>query len=160
MNLYIIFYHKRFDMVSLLVLQKRFHTTNQISSCQFYLTGYSIFRDIRALRSEENRLWLLPMCRSQGHRKWKLLITRMHSSRMRTGRALTVSRGGMTSSPPKNQAPPTPRKIRHPPKNTPPKNTPPEKSGTTPLKNQAPPLWTEWQTGVKILPWPKLRFGR
>ena len=22
------------------------------------------------------------------------------------------------------------------------------------------PLWTEWQTGVKILPWPKLRFGR
>ena len=23
-----------------------------------------------------------------------------------------------------------------------------------------PPLWTEWQTGVKILPWPKLRFGR
>ena len=23
-----------------------------------------------------------------------------------------------------------------------------------------PPLWTEWQTGIKILPWPKLRFGR
>ena len=23
-----------------------------------------------------------------------------------------------------------------------------------------PPLWTEWQTGVKILPWPQLRGGR
>ena len=23
-----------------------------------------------------------------------------------------------------------------------------------------PPLWTEWQTGVKILPWPQLRCGR
>ena len=29
------------------------------------------------------------------------------------------------------------------------------RAGRTP-----PPLWTEWQTGVKILPWPKLRFGR
>ena len=25
---------------------------------------------------------------------------------------------------------------------------------------QNPPLWTEWQTGVKILPWPQLRCGR
>ena len=26
--------------------------------------------------------------------------------------------------------------------------------------SDTPPLWTEWQTGVKILPWPQLHWGR
>ena len=30
---------------------------------------------------------------------------------------------------------------------------------TTP-REQTPPLWTEWQTGAKILPWPQLRCSR
>ena len=28
------------------------------------------------------------------------------------------------------------------------------------LRQTPPPLWTEWQTGAKILPWPQLRCGR
>ena len=68
------------------------------------------------------------------------LTTRMHSSRMRTGRTLTVFRW---------RAPPPPKK-RHPPRKfggtTPPKKTPPRKFGGTPpspgkirAKSRAPP---------------------
>ena len=75
------------------------------------------------------------------------LPTRMHSSRMRTGRTLTVFR--WRPSPPKNWRPP--RKIGDPQKfGDPPKNwTPPEKletPGTRPPRDQTPPLWTEWMT--------------
>ena len=68
----------------------------------------------------------------------------MHSSRMRTGRALTVS-GGMVhprifwgEKNEKKFGDPPPKNWRHPP----------------PPKNWKPPLLTESQTGVKILPWP------
>ena len=64
--------------------------------------------------------------------------------------------------PPKNWRPPEklgpPRKIGEPPKNW----RTPRKIGD-PLQGMLgypPPLWTEWQTGVKILPWPKLCFGQ
>ena len=95
--------------------------------------------------------------------------TRMHSSRMRTGRTLTVFRKFETPPPKKLKR--SPRKIGDPPPQKfggpPPENLeePPWKFGGPPWdqippRDQTPPLWTEWQTGVKILPWPKLRFGR
>ena len=112
--------------------------------------------------------------------------TRMHSSRMRTGRTLTVFRWRtppQKKTPPENlEEPPTPPKNLEEP---PPEDTPPWKFGDPPkkrppwkiwAKSGAPPhpppknlskIWStppceqnEWQTGVKILPWPKLRFGR
>ena len=98
----------------------------------------------------------------------KKTLTRMHSSRMRTGRTLTVFRWRDPPSPKIWRNPPpkiwrTPPKIwRNPPpkiwRNPPPKiwRNPPWKFGGTP----PPPLWTESHTPVKILPWPKLRFGR
>ena len=80
--------------------------------------------------------------------------TRMHSSRMRTGRALTVSGGGVGASQ-KNflgggELKKKGKKIGDPPETleTPPKNwRPPEKLETTP-----PPV--DRHTLVKILPWP------
>ena len=134
--------------------------------------------------------------------------TRMHSSRMRTGRALTVSGEGgggwcipeeifwgkrnwkkrkknfgdpqNLENPPENLE--TPLKIwRTPPENL--EEPPPQGvrdvlyylfanlsacrggvslAGGYPSMHWGRPLppWTEWQTGIKILPWPKLRFGR
>ena len=71
--------------------------------------------------------------------------TRMHSSRMRTGRTLTVFRW---RPPRKNWRPP--ENLEDPPKNW----TTPQKFGGTPLKIwrnppenlEEPPLWTEWMT--------------
>ena len=76
------------------------------------------------------------------------IMTRMHSSRMRTGRTLTVFRW---RTPPRKFWRNPPRKIR-------------AKSGAHPPKLEQnlehPPCeQNEWQTGVKLLPWPKLRFG-
>ena len=130
------------------------------------------------------------------------LQTRMHSSRMRTGRTLTVFRkledppgkfGAGTppkiwsrhppenleqAPPPKiwSRHPPRPPKIwsRHPPENleqAPPRKfgagtpPPPRKFGAgTPRKFGAgtppTPPSVDRHTLVKILPWPKLRFGR
>ena len=82
--------------------------------------------------------------------------TRMHSSRMRTGRTLTVFRKLEQTPPPKIGAdtPPPKNWSRHPPKIW--SRHPPEKLEQTP-----PPCeQNEWQTAVKILPRPKLRFGR
>ena len=77
----------------------------------------------------------------------------MHSSRMRTGQTLTVSRKiGDTPCPEKLETPP-PKNWR-PPRNWRDYPPPPEKLETPPS------LWTESQTPVKTLPWPKLRFGR
>ena len=143
-----------------------------------------------------------------------IIPTRMHSSRMRTGRTLTVFR--KLEDPPRKFGAGTPPKIwsRHPPKNleqAPPKfgaGTPPKIWSRHPPKNleqappkiwsrhppnleQAPPkIWSRhppkiWSrhpppkfgagpppkfgagtppvdrhTLMKILPWPKLRFGR
>ena len=123
--------------------------------------------------------------------------TRMHSSRMRTGRSVTVSGGGglhprrnfgekklekklelkkIELPPPKNWRPlwkiedlsknwrppqkletpkklETPWKIGDPLKNwRPPQNWRPPKNWRPP--GRPPPLLTESQTGVKILPWP------
>ena len=116
--------------------------------------------------------------------------TRMHSSRMRTGRTLTVFRKLETppkiwsrhpAPPPKiwNRHPPPKIWSRHPPKKfgtcTPPKiwsrhpprkfgaGTPPKKFGADPPKiwsRHPPPPPVDRHTLVKILPWPKLRFGR
>ena len=111
-----------------------------------------------------------------------LTSTRMHSSRMRTGRALTVSGGGgvhprrifwgekklkkkkkekkiWRNPPPENFRPPRkigdPPKISDPPKigDTPRDQTHPPKFQTPP-GTRPPPLLTESQTRVKILPWP------
>ena len=66
----------------------------------------------------------------------------------------------------------TPPRIRHPPDQTPPWGSDTPRDQTTPPRirhppgtrhtprDQTPPLWTESHTPVKILPWPKLRFGR
>ena len=108
-------------------------------------------------------------CRKQTLTDTKLAIkTRMHSSRMRTARSSSHLGGVSTrhppgTRPPCNQtAPPeqapqdqeplgpgTPPRIRHPPGTRPP--------GAGPPGTRHPP-WTEWQTGVKILPCPKLRL--
>ena len=83
-------------------------------------------------------------------------LTRMHSSRMRTGRTLTVFR----CRPPRKFGGTPPPKIWRPPENL---ETPPRKFGGTPPSENLetpPPPWTESQTPVKTLPWPKLRFGR
>ena len=113
----------------------------------------------------------------------------MHSSRMHTGHALTISGGGGASQqdffwgekeigkkrnwkkkekknfrPPRKFGADTPPKIwsRHPPKNSRPPlrkfgaDTPPENSRPPPKiwSRHSPPLLTESQTRVKILPWP------
>ena len=90
--------------------------------------------------------------------------TRMHSSRTRTGRSLTVFRslllrggcllpgggclllgGGVCSRGVCSQG----------------GLYPPGPGGGLPGQITPPPCeQNEWQTGVKILPWPKLRFGR
>ena len=79
--------------------------------------------------------------------------TRMHSSSMRTARSLTdriswyQAGGCMACMPPWPCMPPG----MHTP---PPPCTPP----SHPTGHACPLLWTEWQTGVKILPYPKLRL--
>ena len=107
--------------------------------------------------------------------------TRMHSSRMRTGRALTVSGGGgwcipeeilgkknlkkkkknwrppqkLETTPRKLEYPPPPRKIGEPPQiGDPPPGTRPPPPGTRspPPGTRSPPV--DRQTLVKILPWP------
>ena len=119
----------------------------------------------------------------------KRTTTRMHSSRMRTARSLTVSHCIR-----KNHARPPPDKTMHTPQikpGMPPQiklcMLPPNKTmhaprikprmppwikpcmpplatthappqPCTPRNHARPPLWTEWQTGVKILPCPKLRL--
>ena len=121
----------------------------------------------------------------------------MHSSRMRTGRTLTVFRwrtppkiwrNPPKKTPPKKFGATPPKKDTSPPKiwrnppkkrpplkiwRNPPKKRPPQKFGGTPkirAKSGAPPQKkleqnlehppVDRQTPVKILPWPKLRFGR
>ena len=91
-----------------------------------------------------------------------LTTKRMHSSRMRTGRTLTVFR--KLETPPGTRTPP-PKIWSTPPQKKFGADTPPSprKFGAdTPPKiwSRHPPLWTEWHTLLKILPWPKLRFGR
>ena len=76
--------------------------------------------------------------------------TRMHSSRMRTTRSLTVCRS-------RSICPGRRGSACHA---CPPPRTPPPHA-THPLPcspRHARPRWTEWQTGVKILPCPKLRL--
>ena len=75
--------------------------------------------------------------------------TRMHSSRMRTGRSLTVSGEGLAKiwRPPEKLE--TPQKIGEPMKNW----RPSRKIGDPPGPDHPPP-WTELQTHVKTLPWP------
>ena len=90
--------------------------------------------------------------------QWEILvisiITRMHSSRMRTGRTLTIFRKLENHPPPKIWS-------RHPPENLE-QAPPPENLEQAPPPKiwRRPPPWTESHTRVKILPWPKLRFGR
>ena len=72
--------------------------------------------------------------------------TRMHSSRMRTSRTLTIFRW---RTPPKIWRNP-PQNLEEPPQ----KRHPPRKFGGTPLPKKTPPqkrppLWTESQTPVK-----------
>ena len=132
----------------------------------------------------------------------KIIKTRMHSSRMRTARSLTVSchilcmpppphnhtpppaihapcnhtcPPNHTSPPttmhppatmhaPSNYAPPatmhTPRNHACPPTtmHAPPQPHMPPSNHACPPATTHPPPWTEWQTGVKILPCPKLRL--
>ena len=90
-----------------------------------------------------------------------LLPTRMHSSRMRTARSLTVSRRIPRTPPyPPWEACTPPRSMHAPRKHTPPGEacTPPQRHTHTPPGNTHAPPWTEWQTGAKILPCPKLRL--
>ena len=108
--------------------------------------------------------------------------TRMHCSRMRTARR--SSRPGVSppGTPwdqiPRTRQPPPPPSRRHPlgpdlPEQVPPgtrplgAGTPPDQTPTPPVAGTPsrtrshpppPPPWTEWQTGVKILPCPKLRL--
>ena len=95
-------------------------------------------------------------------------VTRMHSSRMRTARSLTVSHCIRKNW--KNHARPPPRiKPRMPPGATT-HTTPPPRSnharppGATthapPEQPRTPPLWTEWQTGVKYYFAPNFVCGR
>ena len=68
--------------------------------------------------------------------------TRMHSSRMRTGRTLTVFRWRTLPPPPENLEEPPPENLEEPPqKNTPPENLeePPPKKIPTP--NPPPKIW-------------------
>ena len=110
---------------------------------------------------------------------------RMHSSRMRTARSLTASPYLVVSHacpPPGATMHAPPEQPHTPPRATPPGATtcplpleqpciprattpPPEQSCTlppeqpcTPPEQPRTPLWTEWQTGVKMLPCPKLRL--
>ena len=61
---------------------------------------------------------------------------------MRTVHSSSRPGGGLHQAPPWEQ---TPREQAPPESNPPPDQAPPS-------------LWTEWQTGVKILPCPKLRL--
>ena len=89
--------------------------------------------------------------------------TRMHSSRMHTAPSLTVSRNiwGEVCAAPLDADPPGCRPPS--PRCRPPGCRPPSRMKTTldadPLvmwpvmhTGKPPPLWTEWQTGVKTLP--------
>ena len=68
--------------------------------------------------------------------------------------------GNHTCPPATTHAPPAtmhaPLATTHPPDNH---TCPPATTYTSPQQPRMPPLWTEWQTGVKILPCPKLRLG-
>ena len=73
--------------------------------------------------------------------KYIYLLTRMHSSRMRTGRTLTVFRW----NPPKKDTPP--ENLEEPPsppkKDTPQKKTPPKNLEEPPKKRRPPKIWEE-----------------
>ena len=110
----------------------------------------------------------------------KTYQTRMHSSRMRTGRALTVSRGGglhpeeifwgekkLKKKEKKKFGGTSPENFRHPPKNfrhpqkfqTPPF---PSKILDTPLgpgQVPPPPPRVDRHTPVNLLPWPNFVAG-
>ena len=80
----------------------------------------------------------LPCGQKSWHTLLKILpvITRMHSSRMRIGHSLPYG-GDSVQGGPQSRGSPSGGSL----------------SGRTP-----PHLWTEWQTGVKTLPCPKLRL--
>ena len=117
--------------------------------------GTSVLRSIEVCkrRAAIFQTWWRHCCpKESAHLKLFCVVifsTRMHSSRMRTGRTLTVFRW---------RTPPPPKKIP-PPKDTPPQNTPPpppekleQNLEHPPPKIRAisgahpPPLWTEWMT--------------
>ena len=91
------------------------------------------------------------------HASVNIPLTRMHSSRMRTARSLTVSRRYPMHAPRQPRTPsPAPQQPWTPPENH---ACPPQQPCTPPRQPRtSPPPWTEWQTGVKILPCPKLRL--
>ena len=80
------------------------------------------------------------------------LWTRMHSSRMRTGRALTVSGGASQKDffGGKRNWKKKKKKLEEPPRNF----QPPEKLETPRDQTTTTPPLTESQTRVKIIPWP------
>ena len=89
--------------------------------------------------SEITKMWFLALIMIQNKFDFEknpdFITTRMHSGRMRTNRSCSPF--------------PTPG-TRHP--------SPPPGPDTPHPRDQTPLLWTEWQTGAKILPCPKLRL--
>ena len=96
----------------------------------------------------------MDQCSSSRTFRTNFKITRMHFSRIRTGPSLTVSRSIWwegSAQPPADPQPP------HPEADTPPwRQTPPR--CRSPLDADTSTLWTEWYTGVKILPYHKLHL--
>ena len=91
-------------------------------------------------------------CRQYTESLLTYFITRMHSSRMCTTRSSSRPQGFSTRHSPQSRPPGS----RHPPQ----EQAAPHPLGAGTFSEQAhtPPLWTEWQTGAKILPCPKLRL--